>query len=281
MTVDDDRRAGDQEPEAPAIGFIGGGQMATALIAGLLHAGWDAKRIIAVEPDDAQRQKLAASTGIRTLPAAAAALAEAGVVVWAVKPQALAAAIASVAPVLGAPLHVSIVAGISTDTLAARLQSDRIVRVMPNTPALVGAGVLGMLATPGVTPPERQWVENLMAATGHTFWVDCDERIDAVTAATGSGPGYVFYFLECYQSAVEALGFSKEQARELVLRTAAGAVKQADSDDTPFAVLRERVTSKGGTTAAGLRVLDEYRLPAAVAGALQGAYARAQALSRT
>ena len=278
-TADRPRPAGAPQPNAPVIAWIGGGQMATALMAGLLRSGWDAGRMIVVEPDAAQRRRLAASLGVRTLAAADASLAEAGVVVWAVKPQVLAAAAEAAAPMLGAPLHVSIVAGIGTDALARRLGSRRIVRVMPNTPALVGAGVAGMRAMDGATVADRQLAQALMAATSQVFWVDSDERIDAVTAASGSGPGYVFHFLECFQAAVEALGFAPPQARELVLRTAAGAVEQAAADQTPFAVLRERVASRGGTTEAGLRALDDYRLFAAVQQAVQSAYARARALS--
>ena len=273
------RQAGAPEHDSPVIAWIGGGQMAAALMAGLLRSGWSAGRMIVVEPDAAQRHRLAATLGVRTLPAPDAVLAEAGVAVWAVKPQMLAAAAAAAVPVLGAPLHVSIVAGIGADTLACRFGSRRIVRVMPNTPALVGAGVAGLRAMDGATAADRQLAQALMAATSHVFWVDSDERIDAVTAASGSGPGYVFHFLECFQAAVEALGFAPQQARELVLRTAAGAVEQAAADQTPFAVLRERVASRGGTTEAGLQALDDYRLPAAVAQAVQRAYARARALS--
>jgi len=278
-TADRPRSASAPQPNAPVVAWIGGGQMATALMAGLLRSGWDAGRMIVVEPDAAQRRRLAASLGVRTLAAADATLAEAGVVVWAVKPQVLAAAAEAAAPMLGAPLHVSIVAGIGADALARRLGSRRIVRVMPNTPALVGAGVAGLRAMDGATEADRRMAQALMAATSQVFWVDSDERIDAVTAASGSGPGYVFHFLECFQAAVEALGFAPPQARELVLRTAAGAVEQAAADQTPFAVLRERVASRGGTTEAGLRALDDYRLSAAVAQAVQRAYARARALS--
>ncbi len=269
----------DAAARTPVIAFIGGGQMASALAGGLLKSGWQADRILVVEPFEAQREKVSATLGVKALAAADASVSSADVVVWAVKPQVLCAAIEPVTGLLRAPLHISIVAGISSPVLSRWLGSDRVIRTMPNTPALVGAGVTGMLAMAGVAPADRQLAERLMAATGHTFWVDSDDRIDAVTAVTGSGPGYVFQFLESFQAAAQALGFPAAQARELVLRTVAGAAQQAAADDTPFSTLRERVTSKGGTTQAGLEVLASHGVPAAVSQAVSAAYHRAQELS--
>ncbi|HSW16580.1 MAG TPA: pyrroline-5-carboxylate reductase [Ramlibacter sp.] len=266
-------------PAAPVIAFIGGGQMATALIAGLVRSGAAPGSIVVVEPDAAQRDRLTSANGLRAFAAADPALADAGLVVWAVKPQVLPDAIRPVLGSLRAPLHVSIVAGISTQLLSRWLESDRVVRVMPNTPALVGAGVTGMLATGGVTPSDRQRVEQLFRATGYTFWVEGDDRIDAVTAVSGSGPGYVFQFLASFQEAAQAIGFSQEQARELVLRTAAGAIEQARTDATPFTTLRDRVTSKGGTTEAALEVMTRNNMPQAISQAVARALERAQELS--
>lgn len=260
--------------------FVGGGQMATALIGGLLRAGVSAPSIVVIEPDPPQQERLRESLGVRTMSGADNTLRQADVVVWAVKPQVLSRAAEDIRPLLAAPLHISIVAGVPIPALARMVGSERVIRVMPNTPALVGAGVTGMLAASQVKDSDRQVAEQLLGPTGYTFWVDSDERIDAVTAVSGSGPAYVFYFLETLQQAAEKLGFPEVQARELVLRTAAGALQQALSDHTPLATLRERVTSKGGTTQAALEVLTEHQFSAVVSQAVNGAYARAQELSR-
>lgn len=254
--------------------------MATALIAGLLRSGSSAHQILVVEPDATQRERLRDTLGVRTLSAADDSLRGAHVVVWAIKPQIFAAAAAQARLWLAAPLHVSIVAGVPVTTLARVLGSGRVVRVMPNTPALVGAGVTGMLAAAEASRADCEIAERLLTPTGYTFWVDSDERIDAVTAISGSGPGYVFHFLEAFQQAARSLGFSETQARELVVRTAAGALTQARSDETPFATLRDRVTSKKGTTEAGLRVLAERQFSSSIGLAVESAYARAQELSR-
>jgi len=260
--------------------FIGGGQMASALAAGLLHAGWRVSDIVVVEPNDAQRHRIGETLGVRTLAGADPILSEAHVVVWAVKPQAFASAVKPLLGALRAPLHLSIVAGVAICDLSGWLGSQRIVRAMPNTPSLVGAGVTAMLASPGVTVADRQLAESLLSATAHTFWVDSDERIDAVTAVSGSGPGFIFQFLEDLQAAAQALGFSQAQARELVIGTAAGSIALARSDDTPLSILRERVTSKGGTTEAGLAVLASHHLSSAVPLAVRSAYEKAQELSK-
>jgi pyrroline-5-carboxylate reductase len=269
-----------QNSQLDLIVFIGGGQMATALIAGLLRSGSSAQHILVVEPDVSQRERLRDTLGVRTLSAADDSLRGAHVIVWAIKPQIFAAAAAQIRRWLAAPLHVSIVAGVPVTTLARVLGSGRVVRVMPNTPALVGAGVTGMFAAAEASRADRDIAQRLLTPTGYTFWVDSDERIDAVTAISGSGPGYVFHFLESFQEAARSLGFSESQARELVVRTAAGALEQARSDETPFATLRDRVTSKRGTTEAGLRVLAERQFSSAVSLAVESAYARAQELSR-
>jgi pyrroline-5-carboxylate reductase len=252
--------------------------MASALVAGLLRAGGEPNSILMVEPDQAQRKRLRERFGVQVLASSGAELGSADVVVWAVKPQVLADAIRALRPHVSSALHISIAAGIAT-ALQQWLQSDRVVRVMPNTPALIGLGVTGMLAIAGVSASDRQVVENVFGPTGTTFWVDSDDRIDAVTAVTGSGPGYVFQILASYQAAAERLGFSPEQARDLVLRTCAGAVAQGSTDATPLTELRDRVASKGGTTEAGLKVLERYEIDSAMRETLRSAYTRAGELS--
>lgn len=263
----------------PALAFIGGGQMAEALLAGLAAAGRPLAAVLVVEPAPERRALLAQRFGVRTAPQADERLRDAGLLLWAVKPQALPQAMAAALPFLGDPLHVSIAAGVPLASLCAGLRSARVVRAMPNTSALVGAGVTGIAAADGVPDQDRQAVEALLAPTGFCFWVADDARLDAVTAVSGSGPAYIFHFLEAWQAAAESLGFTPALARNLVLRTAAGAVEQAGAGE-PFAALRTRVTSKGGTTEAALAVLDARATPAALHAALQAAHARAGALSR-
>ncbi|MGB6103107.1 MAG: pyrroline-5-carboxylate reductase [Pusillimonas sp.] len=268
-------------PRNQVITFVGGGQMATALIRGLLRSGFEANNIIVLEPLAMQRERVALSLGVRTLAMADEVVAKAGTVVWAVKPQVLQTAIQSVHDRVVGALHLSIVAGIATHTLSRWLESDRIVRAMPNTPSTIGAGVTGMLAMPGTSPADRQLAEIIFGATGYCFWVESDERIDAVTAVSGSGPGYVFEFLASFQRAAQTLGFSEEQARELVVRTALGAAQQAASEPAKLSALRDQVASKGGTTEAGLDALTRHHLPLALKFAVENAYGRARELSRT
>lgn len=267
-------------PTPRQLAFVGGGQMASALAGGLIQAGWPAQHILVVEPTASQRSKLEASLGVRTIERADESLNAADVIVWAVKPQVLREAVAATRAFIGSPLHVSIAAGISSEDLAAWTGSRRIVRVMPNTAALVGAGVSGTLALDGVTPSDRELVTQILSGTGSSFWVEFDERLDAVTAVSGSGPAYVFHFLEAFQRAAQALGFSERDARDLVLQTAAGAVLQARSSDTSFATLRQSVTSKRGTTEAALAVLDGKETGQALEAAVHAAYLRAGELAK-
>lgn len=261
------------------IAFIGGGQMATALIAGLMRSGKSPDGILVVEPDEQQRSRLAERFGVQVLPSSTQELARAGVVVWAVKPQVMEDAVKPVRDIVRSALHISIVAGIPTPLLQEWLRTDRVVRVMPNTPALIGEGVTGMLAGAGAAPTDRELAQHVFSVTGHTFWVDSDDRIDAVTAVSGSGPGYVFQFLASFQAAAQALGFAEDEARDLVLRTCAGAVQQACAETTALTMLRDRVASKGGTTEAGLNVLTRYELPRAMTEAVGSAFARARELT--
>lgn len=262
-----------------SIAFIGGGQMATALIAGLLRDGTQPEAIAVVEPDPGQRERLERRFAVRTFASGTPSLGEVDVAVWAVKPQVMREASASFGPVLSRALHISIVAGVATPSLVHWLGTDRVIRTMPNTPALVGSGVTAMLAAPGATQPDRATAQKLLAATGYTFWVESDDRIDAVTALSGSGPGYVFEFLASFQQAAQAIGFSPEEARELVLRTVRGSADQAACDDTEFALLRDRVASRGGTTEAGLEALGRNHFSRALFEAVASAFQRARRLS--
>ena len=262
----------------PVIAFIGGGNMASAIIGGLIHQGQPASSIVVVEPFEPARVALHTQYGITAQPAAGAELARANIVVWAVKPQTFKDAAAGARAHTGNALHVSVAAGIRSDSIAQWLGSERIVRTMPNTPALVGKGMSALFARPAVSAAERAQVEAIMESTGEFLWVETEKQLDAVTALSGSGPAYVFYFLEAMTRAGTSMGLSTAQAHQLAVGTFVGASELARrSDDTP-AVLRERVTSKGGTTYAALQSMEQDAVGAHFEAAMRAAEQRAQEL---
>ena len=260
------------------IAFIGGGNMASAIIGGLCRNARAAPSILVVDPGDAQRTKLEADFGVRTLAAADASLKDASLVVWAVKPQFFQSAAAPcVAHVAGA-LHLSVMAGIRSDAIARAAGTQRVVRAMPNTPALIGQGISGLYARDAVTATEKTRIEQVLAPTGQTLWVADEHDLDAVTALSGSGPAYVFYFIEAMMQAATEMGLSGEQGKQLALATFAGATALAAASDEPPQVLRDRVTSKGGTTHAALTSLEADGVKAAFIKALRAAQQRAREL---
>ena len=258
--------------------FIGGGNMASAILGGLIASGTPAASVLVVEPFEAQRERLRKDFGVATLGAADASIAGAEMVVWAVKPQFFASAAAPCAAHVGDALHLSVMAGIRSQTLLRTLATERIVRAMPNTPALIGQGIAGLYARAAVRPDERERVERLLAPTGRTLWVAREEDLDAVTALSGSGPAYVFYVIEAMVEAAVCMGLSAEQGKALALATLAGATALAQASADPPALLRERVTSKGGTTDAALRTLEAGHVKATFIAAMQAAQRRAQTL---
>lgn len=263
---------------APSTAFVGGGNMAQAIIGGLCRAGEAAASIVVIEPDAAQRERLERQFGVRTLPAADATMGAVGLVVWAVKPQVFAEAARPCAAHAGAALHLSVMAGIRSDTIAAATGAARIVRSMPNTPALIGRGIAGLYATAAVSSAERGRVERLLAPTGQTLWVDRESDLDAVTALSGSGPAYVFYFVEAMIAAAVQMGLTEAQGKRLALATFDGATALAAQSDEPPAVLRERVTSKGGTTFAALESMRADGIAEAIQRAVLAAQRRAAEL---
>lgn len=258
------------------IAFIGGGNMAAALVGGLLARGAAPASIRVVEPLAAQREVLHARFGVAAFERAGAdALAGADLVVLAVKPQQMREAVAPLQPLLRDALVVSVAAGIRASDLSRWLGGHRrVVRAMPNTPALIGMGVTGLAALPGTGQADRETAERALGAVGPTVWVDDESLLDAVTAVSGSGPAYVFLFMEAMQQAARALGLDARQARELVLNTFAGAAQLALRADEPPATLRERVTSRGGTTAAALAVMEAGDLRGLVERAIAAAHRR-------
>ncbi len=260
------------------IAFIGGGNMAAALIGGLRRSGVAAEAIVVVEPWAEQRARLRQAFGIEALAEASAELARATTVVWAVKPQVFAQAAAPCAAHVGGALQLSVMAGIRSDAIVRATGSARVVRAMPNTPALIGQGIAGLYARAEVNAEERGAVETLLAPTGQVLWVAREADLDAVTALSGSGPAYVFLFIEAFMAAAHELGLDESQGRALALATFAGATTLASQSSEPPALLRERVTSKGGTTAAALDVLHAAGVSAAIVAAAKAAAQRAREL---
>nr|WP_315198258.1 pyrroline-5-carboxylate reductase [uncultured Aquabacterium sp.] len=257
------------------IAFVGGGNMATAIIGGLLRQGRAANSILVIDPVAEQRQRLHDKLGVQTAAGPDSALSQASTVVWAVKPQQFKEAAGACAALCPQALHYSVMAGLRTDDMARLLGSPRIVRAMPNTPALVGQGMTGLFARAEVTAAERERIEQMVAPTGQHLWVQREADLDAVTALSGSGPAYVFLFIETMMQAAQDMGLSAEQGRQLALATFGGATAlAAQSPDAP-AVLRERVTSKGGTTYAALTHLEAAGVKPAFIAAMRAAEKRA------
>ncbi|RVT51733.1 pyrroline-5-carboxylate reductase [Rubrivivax albus] len=260
------------------IAFIGGGNMAGALIGGLLQRGLTPADLVVVEPWAPQRDRLAAKFGLQALAEAGPALARAGTVVWAIKPQSFAEAAAPCRAHVGGALQLSVMAGIRSERIAQATGSDRVVRAMPNTPALIGQGIAGLFARDSVTADERAQVEALLAPTGRTLWVAQEADLDAVTALSGSGPAYVFYLLEAMEAAAARMGLPPAQGRALAQATVAGAAALAGQSAEPPATLRAQVTSKGGTTHAAVSALDAAGVGPAIVTAILAAQQRAKEL---
>lgn len=259
--------------------FIGGGNMATALIAGLARQGTAEINIHVVDPQPEALTRLNQLYGVSTAQAIDASVAGSDVVVLAVKPQQLRDVAAQLAPHLAGQLVLSIAAGIRSSDLARWLGGHQaIVRCMPNTPALIGMGITGMVALAQVSSAQRDAAEQVMRAVGQVVWIEREEQIDAVTAVSGSGPAYVFYFIEAMQEAAVQLGLSAEQGRALALATFTGAAQLAAQSDESVELLRERVTSKGGTTHAAIVSMQADGVKEAIGRAMQAAANRGREL---
>ena len=260
--------------------FIGGGNMASALIGGLVNNGTPPSAIHVVEPLQATREALQAQHGVRVLAVADASLKDCALVVWAVKPQVFKEAALQTKDYFANALHLSVAAGIGSDSIAAWLQTERVVRAMPNTPALVGLGQTGLFARNTVSEAEKQAISGMLALVGESLWVAKEALLDAVTAVSGSGPAYVFYFLEAMVDAGVKMGLTPKQAHQLAVGTLVGASELArSSTDTP-AVLREKVTSKGGTTYAALTVMQNQGVHDSLVEAMHAARDRALSLGK-
>jgi len=264
------------------IAFIGGGNMATALAGGLVAQGGTAAELSFVEPGAEQRAKLAARFPGAALHARTTqeAVAGASLVVLAVKPQQMREACGALAPfVRDVPAVLSIAAGSRSADIARWLGGyERIVRAMPNTPALVGAGISGIYAPASVDAAGRAAAADLLEAAGEVVWCEDEGMLDAITGISGSGPAYVFYFIEHVERAARELGLSPIDAERLAYRTFAGATRLAEDSVEDAATLRAQVTSKGGTTERGIAALNEAGVGEAIVRAVKAATERARAL---
>jgi pyrroline-5-carboxylate reductase len=260
------------------IAFIGGGNMAAAIVGGLVAGGQAPEAILVVDPGEAQRRGLAERFAVKTLAAADPSLASAALVVWAVKPQLFGAAAAPCAPWVARALQLSVMAGIRSDAIAKASGSERVIRAMPNTPALIGQGVAGVYARPAVSADDRQRAAAALAPTGKLVWLAEEEALDAVTALSGSGPAYVFHLIEAMLAAGREMGLADDDARALALQTVAGAAALAAASAESVETLRRNVTSPGGTTHAAMTRLEAHGFKAALIEAILAARERAREL---
>ena len=261
------------------ITFIGGGNMAVALIGGLRKQGFSAAGIQVVEPFAASREKLTETFGVRCTAAVDAATLDCEVLVLAVKPQQMREAVAPLRGKLGTQLVVSIAAGLRMADMSRWMGGyANLVRTMPNTPALIGAGITALCADPSVDRDGRAHAEKVLQAVGRTVWIADEAQMDAVTAMSGSGPAYVFYFLEAMEAAGVRLGFDAATARQLSIETFIGAARLAGQSSESISTLRQRVTSKGGTTEAALLSFAASDIAGAIAKGILAADARGREL---
>ncbi|HJR74156.1 MAG TPA: pyrroline-5-carboxylate reductase [Luteimonas sp.] len=262
--------------------FIGGGNMARSLIGGLIAAGASAAAIRVAEPVTELRDALAKDFGVKVHIDAADAAADAAAWVFAVKPQVMRAVCERLAPQAQSsrPLAISIAAGITAEQLQRWLGGDvAVVRCMPNTPALLGAGVTGLFANAQVDADGRAMAESLLSSAGETVWIGDEAKMDAVTAVSGSGPAYVFLLAEAMEAAAREQGLPDDAARTLVLQTVLGAARMLTESDEPPAELRRRVTSPGGTTQAAVETFENGGFLELVAKAIGNATERGRQLS--
>ncbi len=257
------------------IAFIGGGNMAAALIGGLIKRGTSPLGVYAIDINNEARERTAKQFGIATGAAIDGKLAAVDAIVLAVKPQVLKSVAEALAPHLSKQTIISIAAGIRASDLSRWLNGyTQIVRTMPNTPALIGMGVTGLAALPGVSDASKALASRMLEAVGETVWFDDESMLDAVTGISGSGPAYVFYFIEAMQEAARQLGMDEAQGHALAVATFTGAAQLAAQSGEPASVLRERVTSKGGTTAAALTSFDAQGVKDAIVRGALAAQAR-------
>jgi pyrroline-5-carboxylate reductase len=270
-----EKRKIQNERQVMKLAFIGGGNMAKALIAGLEAQQFTMTDITVVELDKTKHEALQKEHGV-AVSDTVQDLTSSDVIVLAVKPQQLPEVSKNLTPILSEQLIISIAAGVLLKDLSKWLNHyEIIVRAMPNTPAQIQAGITGLYALPKVTSIQKEMADQILSAAGTTLWLESEEKLDAVTAISGSGPAYVFYFIEALQAAAISLGLNETEAKQLSIATFKGAGLLADASDISVEKLREQVTSKGGTTEQGLISLQDSLVKEAIILAAQKAYERA------
>ncbi|MGI9228317.1 MAG: pyrroline-5-carboxylate reductase [Gammaproteobacteria bacterium] len=263
------------------IAFIGCGNMGRSMIGGLVAAGYPAELIYGVEPVAAQRQAVA-ELGVRTLTEIDQSINDCAAIVLAVKPQAMSAALQQLGglPKHAAPLLISIAAGVTVASISAGLKPDSaIVRVMPNTPALLQKGAAAMFGNKYVSSKQKQLADQIMQSVGIVVWLDKEELLDVVTAISGSGPAYFFLFIELLEKIARESGLDADSASTLTMQTALGAAAMVAAGEHTPAALRQQVTSPGGTTEQALKVLMDGRLEQVLQQAVKAAREQAVQLS--
>lgn len=263
------------------LAFIGGGNMARSLIGGLIAQGLPAGQIVVSDPLEAQRTSLARECGVKVTANNNEAVANAQIVILAIKPQEMRNVAQQLASSVAVhrPLIISVAAGIRAADLQIWLGGIPVVRTMPNRPALNGCGVTGMYANAQVPSAQRELAERIMSAVGKSVWVEQETLIDAVTAVSGSGPAYFFLLMELLEAAGVEQGLPVETARTLAIETAYGSGIMARMVEDSPAVLRQQVTSKGGTTEAALKVFESHGLKDIVSKAVKAAADRSAELA--
>jgi pyrroline-5-carboxylate reductase len=263
------------------IAFLGGGNMASALIGGLIAKGRDPRSISVIELSPAARERLGARFPVHLSTAPDAAVQGSEVLVLAIKPQDMKAALASLSGFSKEKLIVSVAAGIRLDALSRWLGGHKkIVRCMPNTPGLIGAGITGLYASSDVEKKEKEKAESILRAVGEVIWVAEERLLDPVTAVSASGPAYVFWFIEQLAASAAKLGIPKEDALALAKQTVLGAARLAAASEKEPAELRRDVTSKGGTTEAALKVFEEEKLAERFFRAIEAASRRGEEMGK-
>ena len=261
------------------ITFIGGGNMATALIGGLLQQGYSTTQICVVEINAEAQQKIKNKYNVKVTENLTDGVVNSNVILFAVKPQQLSSVTQELTPLLKTHLIISIVAGIRTKEISHWLCGyKKVIRAMPNTPALVRAAITGIFALPEINENEKHSAEEILKAVGSVLWVNHEELLDAVTAISGSGPAYVFYFMEAMQRAGIELGLDNTQSYQLSLETFLGATKLAHISKENVATLRSKVTSKNGTTEYAIQEMEHNKINEKIANAIHVAYKRSKEL---
>ncbi len=266
------------------IAFIGCGNMSRSLIGGLIANGLNPEQLLATDPDKEQRESIAEQFKISALESNKEAISKADVILIAVKPQIMHEVVSGIADTLKgtSKLIISIAAGVNLDSISGWLgDSLAVIRVMPNTPALIQAGAAALFANEHATETQKNTAEAILRSVGTAIWLETEKQMDAVTALSGSGPAYFFYFMEAMEKAAIAMGLSEENARLLTIETAVGASKMALLSSSDPATLRKQVTSPGGTTEQAINTFTQGKLDELVQNAMDAAKQRSEELSQS